>query len=171
MLKVIYGEIAEADTDVIVNAANGCGWMGGKRCRNELRRGVAEHLNFYTKGALEEEAVRAARRSPRIPALFRGQEPGGFFTTPPCGLHCKEVIHAVTMRYPGHRSRLENIRSVLSKIFLYCKSAGFRDIAIPYLGCGTGGLDREDVHALLEEADGLFPDLNILVYDLAPGTD
>ena len=68
MLKVIYGEIAEADTDVIVNAANGCGWMGGKRCRNELRRGVAEHLNFYTKGALEEEAVRAARRSPRIPA-------------------------------------------------------------------------------------------------------
>ena len=122
MLKVIYGEIAEADTDVIVNAANGCGWMGGKRCRNELRRGVAEHLNFYTKGALEEEAVRAARRSPRIPALFRGQEPGGFFTTPPCGLHCKEVIHAVTMRYPGHRSRLENIRSVLSKIFLHCKS-------------------------------------------------
>lgn len=48
MLKVIHGEIAEADTDVIVNAANGCGWMGGKRCRNELRRGVAEHLNFYT---------------------------------------------------------------------------------------------------------------------------
>lgn len=40
------GEIALAD--IIVNAANGCGWMGGKRCRAELHRGVAEHINYYS---------------------------------------------------------------------------------------------------------------------------
>ena len=56
-VKLITGEIAHAQADIIVNAANGCGWMGGKRCQSELHRGVAEHINYYTKGTVEEEAL------------------------------------------------------------------------------------------------------------------
>ena len=48
-VKRIQGEIAQAQADIIVNAANGCGWMGGKRCQSELHQGVSEHINYYTK--------------------------------------------------------------------------------------------------------------------------
>lgn len=36
-VKRIQGEIAHAQADIIVNAANGCGWMGGKRSQSELQ--------------------------------------------------------------------------------------------------------------------------------------
>lgn len=58
---IVKGEIAQAKADVIVNAANGCGWMGGKRCANVLRRGVAESLNFHAHGAIEREARKGAK--------------------------------------------------------------------------------------------------------------
>ena len=53
---VIGQEIAHAETDVIVNASNGCGWMGGFLTRKTLQSGVAEHLNYYTHGNIEKEA-------------------------------------------------------------------------------------------------------------------
>ena len=44
--KAGFDDIACDDTDVIVSAANGCGWMGGRQARISLCKGVAEHLSF-----------------------------------------------------------------------------------------------------------------------------
>lgn len=167
MLQLIYGEIAEAEADVIVNAANGSGWMGGKRCRKELHRGVAEHLNFFSHSAIEKEALKAARKYPHIISGICGTQAGGFFTTGSGGLACREVVHAVTMRRPGHKSSLESIREVLPKIFRHCTDAGFRSVAIPYLGCGTGGLNKKEVYELILQESEKYPELEVRLYDFA----
>ena len=166
MLQVKHGEIAEAEADVIVNAANGCGWMGGNRCRKEMHRGVAEHLNFFSHGAIEKEAMKAARKYPHVASCICGTRAGGFFITGPGGLSCREIIHAVTMRYPGCKSNLGSIQEVLPKIFQYCADAGFRSIAVPYLGCGTGGLDKKDVYKLILKESEKYPGIEIRLYDL-----
>ena len=42
-------DIAAAKADVIVNAANGWGYMGGEKARKGLLSGVAESLNYNTR--------------------------------------------------------------------------------------------------------------------------
>ena len=52
MIVYAQGDITKFDVDAIVNASNGFGYMGGKRCVNELHRGVAAvsytHLTLPT---------------------------------------------------------------------------------------------------------------------------
>ncbi len=144
MVVLYHSDIALAEADVIVNAANGCGWMGGSRCVSELHRGVAESLNFHTGGAIEKESLIKARKNPKISAWIYGTKPGDIFVTESYGLDCKKVIHAVTMRYPGSASKYSYISEVIPKIFEYCHENGYRRIAIPALGCGTGGLHAMD---------------------------
>lgn len=149
MIVLYHSDIAFAEADVIVNAANGCGWMGGSRCVSELHRGVAESLNFHTGGAIEKESLIKARKNPKIPAWIYGTKPGDIFVTESYGLNCKKVLHAVTMRYPGSASRYSYISEVIPKIFEYCYENEYRRIAIPALGCGTGGLHVMDVVRLI----------------------
>lgn len=163
-VKRIQGEIAQAQADIIVNAANGCGWMGGKRCQSELHQGVSEHINYYTKGAVEKEALISARKYPHISSWICGYKAGDFFTTSSGGLTCKQIIHAVTMRYPGSRSKMKYIISLIPKIFDYCSNSGYKSIAIPCLGCGTGGLKSYDVISLIESESKYYPELDITIY-------
>lgn len=44
MIVYAQGDITKFDVDAIVNASNGFGYMGGKRCVKELHRGVAESI-------------------------------------------------------------------------------------------------------------------------------
>ena len=120
-IKYINDDILNASADVIVNASNGCGWMGGKRSATKKYKGIAESLNFKTNGTIEKEAMIKARKFKSISSVIYGKEPGSIFTTDPHGLNCKEVIHAVTMRYPGTFSRYKNVEKVLESIFKYCK--------------------------------------------------
>lgn len=163
-VKLIKGEIAHAQADIIVNAANGCGWMGGKRCQSELHRGVAEHINYYTKGTVEKEALMKARIYPYIPSWICGYKAGDFFTTSSGGLRCRQIVHAVTMRYPGSKSKIKYIKSLIPKIFEHCSNSGYKSIAIPCLGCGTGGLKSYDVISLIEGESKYYPELDITIY-------
>ncbi|MBQ5320273.1 MAG: macro domain-containing protein [Oscillospiraceae bacterium] len=157
-------EIALAKTDVIVNAANGCGYMGGETCTSELHRGVAEHLNFYTHGAMEKEALKVARKYNKIPSWLIGTKAGNFFVTDSFGLDCKVVIHAVTMRYPASSSNIKRVAEVVHKIFEYCNSSGYKSISIPLLGCGTGGLSAEKVAGLIRNKAAKYPDIDVYIY-------
>lgn len=165
MLKIVRGEeIAFAETDVIVNAANGCGWMGGKRCHTELHKGVAEHLNYYTHGAIENKALIAARKYSKITSWLFGTKAGDFFVTESCGLKCQKIIHAVTMRYPASYSSIKDVSDVIKKIFEYCHNSNYKSIAIPCLGCGTGGLQIDKVMELIRNETEFYPKINIMIY-------
>lgn len=142
-------DITLAESDVIINAANGCGYMGGKWATKKLRRGVAEHLNFVTKGKMETEALQEARKYKHIPSWIFGKKPGEFFCTSSHGLNCKAIIHGVTMRYPGSRSKLKDVELLIENIFKFCRQKSFNKIAMPLLGTGTGGLNTKDVINLI----------------------
>ena len=164
--SIIGQEIAFARTDVIINASNGCGWMGGSLSKKILCSGVAEHLNYYTHGKIESESKIKARRYAHISAWLFGTAPGKIFVTSSCGLECKEVIHAVTMRFPGTLSSYKSVNSCLNKIFAYCREKGHHSISMPLLGCGTGRLKGKEVFGLIQQTAEKYNEIQVFVYSL-----
>ncbi|MGN0592677.1 MAG: macro domain-containing protein [Ruminococcus sp.] len=165
MIALYYSDIAFAEADIIVNAANGCGWMSNCHGWNTLHRSVSESLNDYTEGKIEKESRLRARKNLKISAWLYGTKPGDIFVTGSCGLKCKEIIHAVTMRYPGSKSKYESIPAVIEKIFAYCHENSYKSIAIPTLGCEAGGLRIMDVIRLIDNCARQAPDeMMIAIY-------
>lgn len=59
---IIYGDITKLDDiEAIVNASNGIGYMGGRVCVKELHKGVAESIQYVTKGAVEKLAKKECK--------------------------------------------------------------------------------------------------------------
>lgn len=57
MIELINNSnIALSNAKAIVNASNGIGWMGGQMCINEQHKGVAESIQYVSKGAVEKLA-------------------------------------------------------------------------------------------------------------------
>lgn len=166
--KTGFDDIACDDADVIINAANGCGWMGGRQARISLCKGVAEHLNFYSNG-LENAAMEAARRLSGVPSWIAGKRAGEVFRTPVTDairgkLKCEEVFHAVTMRYPGMKCKLRTVRKLVPQIFAMTADAGYKSVAMPCLGCGTGSLDTDAVVNIIKEEAKKYPELEVRIY-------
>jgi len=60
----------------------------------------------------------------------------------------RKIINIASQDNPGPCAKLEWIKSGLDK----CFSAGITTIALPWIGCGIGGLKREDVLNVLKES-------------------
>lgn len=163
-VTIIEKDITSASADVIVNAANGWGYMGGEKARQSLLKGIAESLNRATNGEMERYCLEKARKLKHIPSFIFGVNAGNFFTSPNFGLNCKEVIHAVTMNAPASRSSVRTITVLLNSIFKYCSEKGYRTIAMPLLGTGTGGLDKQEIYDVISKTAMIFPDLSIDIY-------
>ncbi len=74
---IIYGDITKLnDIEAIVNASNGIGYMGGRVCVKELHKGVAESIQYVTKGAVEK----LAKKECKAHHIF-GYAPGEVFVT------------------------------------------------------------------------------------------
>ena len=151
MIAYAKGNITKFDVDAIVNAANGFGYMGGKRCVTELHRGVAESIQFASQGAVEQLARAKCKTQP-----FFSYAPGDVFVTDAPNLVCRKVIHAVTMRSPGSKAKISNIIKLIPKIIATAEHLNIESVAVPLLGCGTGRLDTKVVQELL--ADNLISD-------------
>ena len=55
MIQYIHNEdIAYADVNIIINASNGIGWMGGTEGIERKLKGVAESIHFASKGEVEK---------------------------------------------------------------------------------------------------------------------
>lgn len=143
MYDLVYCDISSIVCEIMVNASNGRGYMGGKSCINRLRRGVAESMQYATHGLIENEAKKVVRSYGKK-AFFFGLPAGSFFVTSSCGLPCEKVFHAVTMRNPASRSSIKIVYTCLLSLKEYCLDSGYTDIALPMLGCGNGGIPQED---------------------------
>lgn len=106
----------------------------------ELQRAFNLHLAVLLNG-LQEQNV---RHTP-----FFGYSPGTVFVTDAPNLECKKIIHAVTMRTPGSKAKIKKIKVLIPKIVAVAENLNINSVAIPLLGCGTGGLDRKTVQNLL----------------------
>lgn len=157
MLNYKKADITTATEDIVVNAANGFGWMGGFLSRIHKFHGIAEAINYETKGQVEKE----------IRKRFRIYLPGQVFFTQGYGIGKIGIIHAVTMIIPGWWARERTVKKLLPKVVELAKEKGAKSIALPYLGCGTGRLKQAKVQKIYEEFFGQQDiELEIVVYYL-----
>lgn len=157
MLHYVIGDIVSARADIIVNAANGIGWMGGFLTRKWKFFGIAESINYVTDGNVEKEIHRN----------YKIYLPGNVFFTNGYGVGRIGIIHAVTMLVPGWWTTEKTVVKLLPKVIQMSKEKGARTIAIPFLGCGTGRLKKKKVQKIYETFfRELREDIDVYVYDL-----
>ncbi len=166
---IVNADIATASANIIVNAANGWGYMGGRIARRRSVSGVAERLCFVTGGEMESYCLKKARRFPHIPSFILGMKKGTFFLSPSFGLDCIEVFHAVTMNAPGSRSDIKTVDTLVKSLLDYCCYKDFYTIAMPLLGTGVGRLNRNGVYDIIVNRAAAFPHLRVYIYTMKNG--
>lgn len=128
-ITVVQGSILEADVEVIVNAANSQGIMGG---------GVAGVI----KRAAGPEVEAEARRQVPIPVGEAVLTSGG--QTKFTG-----IIHAPTMREPAMRIPAQHVAHATRAALGLADAKRFRSVAIPGMGTGVGGVSHADAALLM----------------------
>jgi len=158
MILFIQQDIAEVEADVIVNAANGIGYMGGWLGRWFRDHGVAESLHYASNGSIERRAKKQARK--------HRPKPGEVYITEAHPLKVKWIFHAVTMRFPGTWTKFHVVEKCLQTIIQEAKNHKIKSIAIPGLGTGTGGLSLDDIIPLYKQY--LEPETELTIYLVDP---
>jgi O-acetyl-ADP-ribose deacetylase (regulator of RNase III) len=125
------GDLATADVDAVVNAANNHFWMGG---------GVA--------GALK----RAGGQEIEAEAMAQGPAPVGAAVVTSGGrLSARHVIHAATMGQDFATSAAI-VRTATRSALRRAAAHGFRSVAFPALGTGVGGLSLTECARAMRSA-------------------
>lgn len=123
-ISVIQGSILEAEVDVIVNAANSHGIMGGG-VAGVIRRAAGQEV---------EDQIRAQTPIPVGQAVLTSGGKTKF----------KGIIHAPTMAEPGMRIPARNVALATRAALLLADEKSFESIAIPGMGTGIGGVTTQD---------------------------
>ncbi len=123
-ITVVQGSILEAEAQVIVNAANSLGFMGG---------GVAGVIKRAAGIGVEEEA----RKQAPIPVGNAVLTSGG--KTKFAG-----IIHAPTMEQPAMRIPPENVALATRAALTLADEQGLASVALPGMGTGVGGVAQTD---------------------------
>ncbi|WP_460271442.1 macro domain-containing protein [Bacillus sp. NEAU-Y102] len=146
MFQHIKGNVISVEAELLVNAANSKGWMGGLLGRVILMRGVAETIH-YADPSIEKEAKKEARK--------RSVGCGDVFLTSSGSLGFPSgLLHAVTMEKPGQTSTLDVVEKCLENIVRLCEEEEVKTVAIPLLGAGTGKVKDDEVLQLYESKLG-----------------
>lgn len=132
-IEVAVGDLTQADTDTIVNAANSQLWMGG---------GVAGAIKRAAGEEVEREAV---AQGPIRPGEAVATSAGNL--QPPI----RHVIHAATMG-PDLLTSEAYIRAATASALARAVDVGAGSIALPALGTGVGGFSMgEAARVMVEE--------------------
>ena|SRR5918996_1914295 len=123
-IQIIQGSILDVDADVIVNAANSLGIMGG---------GVAGVIKRAAGLEVEEEA----RRQAPIPVGKAVLTSGG-------KTRFKGIIHAPTMAQPAMRIAATNVAHATRAALALADEKDCAAIALPGMGTGVGGVAHVD---------------------------
>jgi len=138
-VKAEVGDITQPSTEVVVNAANGCGIMG---------HGVAGALRVAGGPTIQEEAKKLVedKGSP--------YQAGACYVTGPGELRkrgIKQIYHAVTMTYPGGNTSLDFVSKTMRETLDTAIRNGVDSIAFPGLGTGVGRLNKTMVAAKMAQ--------------------
>ena len=118
------GDITKISCDAIVNPANSYGYMGG---------GVAGAIKRAGGNEIEKEAIAQA-------PIFIGSA----VATTAGTLPCQFVIHAPTMKKPAMKIPVENVAKATQAALKLGKGMQIKNIAIPGMGTGVGGVSPAD---------------------------
>lgn len=147
-MKLLKGDMFATEAEALVNTVNTVGVMG-KGVALQSRRAYPDNYRAYLRacehGELEVGKVfvfdRATLENPRY------------------------IINFPTKRHWRGRSKIEYIRMGLEDLVRQIRDFDIHSIAVPPLGCGYGGLNWNEVRALIEETSDHLPGVEFLVYE------
>jgi O-acetyl-ADP-ribose deacetylase (regulator of RNase III) len=148
MITYTTGNLLEAKTEALVNTVNCVGVMG-KGIALQFKQAYPDNYSQYGRACKAGDV-----------------QPGRMFITRTGGLLPPFfIINFPTKRHWRGKSLLEDIEAGLVTLAQEIERLGIRSIAIPPLGCGSGGLDWRDVRPRIEQALGALEDVEIVVYE------
>ena len=156
MITDAKGNLLEADAEALVNTVNTVGVMG---------KGIA--LQFKQAFPANYEAFRkACARNEVVPGKMFVFETGQL-TNP------RLIINFPTKRHWRQPSRLKDIEAGLEDLVRVLRDRRVKSVAVPPLGCGSGGLKWSTVRPLIVEALDTLPDIRVLLFapEGAPAAD
>ncbi len=74
------------------------------------------------------------------------------------------ILHVPTKRHWRERSPAELVAASVAAIGATCERRGIREVSVPPLGCGLGGLDPKDVLPLVLEAAARHPNIRWVLH-------
>ncbi|ARC83189.1 phosphatase [Clostridium argentinense] len=160
---MVKGNITDLKADIIVNASNGIGYMGGTIGRFFQLNGVAESIHYVTEGKVEKEAKIAAKKNKYLPRFLCGHKPGEIFITGAGNLNASYIVHAVTMHYPGMSANIDIVKILLPKILFKSRELNAKSLVLPLLGTGTGRIPKNEIIKLYEDFFTDINDIDIIV--------
>lgn len=158
MIEVYLGDIVDIKSDLLVNASNKVGWMGGTLGSVIKMSGVAESIHYTYKGVEKEAKKYCKKYKPNLGDVFLTKT----------SYSDKELLvaHAVTVKYPGWKSNLGVVDRCLQILMHVVEELGVQTVTLPLLGTGTGSMDAKEVIILykkyLEHSEVLF---KLVCYD------
>lgn len=78
-------------------------------------------------------------------------------------MYCDSILHAVIVDKPGGKSSYKIIEKLLDKIILLTSCSEINRVAIPLLGCSTGGLDADRVMNMYIKRFKDIPDTEFII--------
>ena len=133
MITYTTGNILEAETEALVNTVNCVGIMG-KGIALQFKQAHPDNYAQY---------VRACEAGEVQPGRMLITQTGSIL--PP-----HYIINFPTKRHWRDKSRLEDIDAGLEALKADIRRLGIRSIAIPPLGCGSGGLAWSEVRPRID---------------------
>lgn len=151
MIEYKTGDILKADVQALVNTVNCVGVMG-KGIALQFKLKFPENFRAYKKVCAQDDL-----------------KPGRLFVFDRGGLLDKAerpqyIVNFPTKTHWRSPSKLEYIEEGMRALVGEVRRRDMRSIAIPPLGCGNGGLDWEDVEAIIKRHVDALPDMRIVLY-------
>jgi O-acetyl-ADP-ribose deacetylase (regulator of RNase III) len=147
MIEEGHGNLLTADVDALVNTVNTVGVMG-KGIALQFKRAYPANYKAY-RAACERGEVRLGRMF----VVDTGALGAGRY-----------VINFPTKKHWRNSSRLEDVATGLDDLVRVVAELGVTSVAIPPLGCGSGGLDWADVRPLIDRACARMPQVRMVVF-------
>jgi len=148
MIDLIKGNLLEARTEALVNTVNTVGVMG-KGIALQFREAFPENYKFYQK-ACKQEKVKIGKM-----LVFDM----GHFTNP------RYIINFPTKKHWKEKSKIEYIEAGLVDLKHVIHEYEIKSIALPPLGCGSGGLDWNVVRPLITRSLDNLDDVKVIIYE------
>jgi len=147
MIKLVTGNLLKADAEAIVNTVNTVGIMG-KGVALQFKQAYPDNYDAYRKACDHHEV--------QLGKMF-------IFSTDKL-VNPKYIINFPTKRHWKGKSRMEDIEAGLIALIEVVKKLGIHSIAIPPLGCGSGGLHWDEVKPRIEAAFKELPNVSVLLF-------
>ena len=148
MVKLMTGNLLEADVEALVNSVNTVGIMG-KGVALQFRQAFPENFRAYQRACKRNEV-----------------QPGKMLVVTTGSLsNPRHIINFPTKRHWRQKSRIGDISLGLTDLIAVVKDLSIQSIALPPLGCGNGGLEWPEVRPLIEKAFRSLAEVEVLLYE------